>query len=468
MRKLAATIVLAAALTAYAALPEAERFPTHVDIPESNAKWQVLPEAIHGACVQDGKRVWYELEHPAQKENLEVVEKIIRDQFDKPNPQLYGASIQFFETGGRVWFRSHSGETLLSYDGKVFQRYPPVGVNHHYVGSCPNTGISQSLDYRHGANGQVGPTVFLAESHGVLCVTGDKPSYHPLTEADPLKRGLLNYPVISLEPDGQGVLAHVVVDGQVILHRWRGGQWSEIPVPAKVATRVEVAPWADGAWIFPMDDLAFFVEYPKAGGTLLEQLVAELGDKEFAVRDRATKRLIEIGSPYRKQIEAARQAATDPEVRVRLDKVLVATRVEDKMTHLGGLGLKRPSLGLCEGGWMYVKADAIIENGEDRGPGVVLAKPGGEYRLFLGKPVCDAFAWTTKPLVLKEHSLIWTGSWQGQGAQLFDVEKGAFVLNAPDPAFRWPHAVMSDGTVILGKSEKPHAYPLAVFRPEGK
>jgi len=463
MRTILACAVSAAIMAADPLPLAAKEFPTHVDIQETNAKWQWLPEAVKKVFVQDGKRVWYELDYNGPRDDLAGVERIIRGQFNKPSPQLFGASVQLFETGGRVWFRTHSGEMLLSYDGKDLSEYPAHGEGHYYVGTCTNTGVESSLRYKHGANCQVGRTVFIAESHGVLCVTDGKADYHAMTDAAPLDRGELNYPVVVLEADGQGVLAHLKVNGRMILHRWRDGLWKPIEVPGvfREAGVVEVAPWPDGVWVFQQWQAVCFVPYEKPAGKVLDDLVARLGHKEFAAREEATQRLMTVGVDIRKALEEMRKAATDPEIKVRLDRILAVTEPRRGEPRIGDLELKEPALGLSEGGWMYVQASKIYEDGLDRGRGVALFKPGGNYRLFLGEDFYRAFGYHIKPLVVKEHALIWTSDSDGQGPKLFDVEKGKFVAAVSKPATCWSHAVKSDGTVYTGN-------PVGVFRPSGE
>ena len=338
-----------------------------------------------------------------------------------------------------MWFRTRSNDILLSYDGKVFKRYPAHGQGHSYVGTCPNTGIAEVQLYRYGANWQVGETVFLAESHGVLCVTGDKADYHPLTDADQNDRDGPNNPVISPEPDGKGVLGARRGQRAADTASLRDGHWKEVPVPGTFSGQVVVAgtvvmgPWTDGVWVFQQHVSAFFVRYEGLSDKALDEMVAELGHKEYAVREKATARLVAFAAQIRDRLEKTLKATDDPEIRHRLAKVLSATAAKEGVSQLGPLELQRPALSLCEGGWMYVQAEKITEDGKDRGPGVVLAKTGGEYRLFLGNEVYESFDYGPNPLVAKEHALIWTGFYKPR-AKLFDVEKGAFVLALPRPA----------------------------------
>ena len=115
---------------------------------------------------------------------------------------------------------------------------------------------------------------------------------------------------------------------------------------------------------------------------------------------------------------------------------------------------------------MYITSSKIVEDGVDCGEGVILVKPDSTYRLFLGDSIMRAFSPYSKPLVVKEHALIWTGDPDGpdKGAKLFDVAKGEFVVTAAESSFPWLHAVKSDGTVYLGRGESPHPRPVAVFR----
>ncbi len=463
--KLLKTVTLAACvvISVFSALPASAAAPTHVDIEETEARWQTFPEEVCRVLVQNGKRAWYEVAHPARREELPVVKKIIKEQFSQAGPQVFGVTPVLFEPGGRVWFKTHSCRTILSYDGKSFGEYPSKGETHYYVGSCSNTGIAQSLNYRHGCDTTVGGTVFLAESHGVLCVTGTTPSYHELTPVVPMKRGNLNYPVIVTEADGKGLLAYVEVSGKVILHRWRNGDWTEIDVPRKLTRGIGgIVPWPHGAWVFQGGEPMFFVRYEKLGDSALRGLLARLGDRKYSVREEATKRLMGMGHDVRDALNAARQATSDPEVRMRLDRVLTATKVEQGVSSIVALRLEQARLGLYEGGWMYITSSKIVEDGVDCGAGVAVVKPDSTYKLFLGNSIMRAFSHYSKPLVVKEHALIWTGA--PDGAKLFDVAKGEFVVAATESSFPWLHAVKSDGTVYLGRGESPHPRPVAVFR----
>ena len=463
-------VALAVVMTACSVQAAAGASPTHVEIKETGERWETFPEEVCAVFVQDGKRVWYELAHPARREDLVTVKKIIKEQFNRPNPQVFGVSPVLFEPDGRVWFSTHSCRTMLSYDGKSFGEYPSEGETHYYVGSCPNTGIAQSMGYRHGCNATVGETVFLAESHGVLSVTADKPSYHLMTSTPPLKRSRLNYPVVVPEADGLGVLAHLEVDGEMILHRWRNGKWSEIDVPRKFSTSGigAVVPWNQGAWVFQQGDSMTFVRYQKLDDRTFGDMAARLGDEKYADREEATKRLISMGAEISKELKCILQVTSDPEVIMRLKRVLAATRPKPGVSYIGPLQLEKPRLGLYEGGWMYITSKNIVDDGEERGMGVAVIKPDGDYELFLGESVFQAFGYDAKPLVVEQHAMIWTGhrNQPNVGAKLFDVAKGTFTETVSDSSFWWPHAVKSDGTVFLGRGESPHPRPVAVYKPD--
>jgi len=372
-----------------------------------------------------------------------------------------------FESNGRVWFVTHSCETLLSYDGKTFVEYACEGKGRWFKTTCPNTGLSEASRARYGCNAEVDKTVFFAGSHGVLTVTGDKSNYHELTAVPPAERGNLNYPTIVAEADKLGVIAYVVVDGKMILHRWRKGKWTEIVVPGKFPKITAVVPWSNGVWIFRQWQSMHFLRYPKGDAGTVRDLVARLGDDKHAIREDATKRLVAMGVAIMDDLIEARKATDDPEVIFRLDKVLAASKPTPGASRIGCLELKNPGLGLFEGGWMYITSTGISEDGINRGIGVALVKPDGTHKFFLGRQFATAFGYDAKPLVVKEHAFIWTGYHNNgnPGAMLLDVEKGAFVADFHHAAFWWPNAVKSDGTVYLRQGATPHAPRTIVFRP---
>ena len=55
--------------------------------------WQLLPEDVQEVFVAPDDRIWYLLNHPATRENLELVYQIIEQQFTVEAPQLYGAPV---------------------------------------------------------------------------------------------------------------------------------------------------------------------------------------------------------------------------------------------------------------------------------------------------------------------------------------------------------------------------------------
>ena len=460
MRTLAAWVAVAVIVAAAQSQALAAKdFPTHVDFQETGARWETLPEAVKHVFVQDGKRVWYELDNNSDHTDLASIERIIRAEFEKPAPQLYGAGVQLFETGGRVWFRNHAGTVLISYDGKDLKEYPVEEGprdKHFYVGICPNTRPDNGE--RLGPNCQVGGTVFIAESCGVFTATGERTDYHRMTDVAPLERGGLNYPRLVPEPDGQGALASMAVRGRLILHRWREGRWTEIDVPQEFPAdkAISVAPWVRGAMVF-CDGRVNFVPYERVTMKVFHNLVARLGDKEFKVREEATQELMALAPILGPNLNTVRKETQDPEIRARLDRALAVSEPRQGEPRIGDIELKEPHLALSEAGWMYVGASKIYEDGRDLGRGTVLFKPDGKYRIFAGDDFYYVLGWDTRPLVVKEHALLWTHDGNHGGAHLLDVEKGKFVASPPDPNKGRPQAVKSDGTVYMNTP--------GVFRP---
>ncbi|GAH07606.1 unnamed protein product, partial [marine sediment metagenome] len=202
---------------------------------------------VRAVYVGPDNRVWYQLCHPARRENLEVVRRIIEREFDKKSPQLFGARPTLFEPSGRVWFRTHSGRALLGYDGKQWiERH--AKEDHYFTGNCPNHGRV----YRNGYNLFLNGVAFFSESHGILCFDAGNWSYQQMTEILPGERGTINYPVLIPEPDGKGVIAFLKVKEDFILWRWRKGAWEEISLPDAIKPEVvsTVAPRRNGIWVF--------------------------------------------------------------------------------------------------------------------------------------------------------------------------------------------------------------------------
>jgi len=57
--------VTAAAITMCSVLTAAEGWPGHIQIKETKEERQELPKEVCGVFVQNGKRAWFQLRHPA-------------------------------------------------------------------------------------------------------------------------------------------------------------------------------------------------------------------------------------------------------------------------------------------------------------------------------------------------------------------------------------------------------------------
>jgi hypothetical protein len=121
--------------------------------------WQLLPPAVQGVVIEDGKRPWYALGHSGATLSDSVVRDSIAQEFGKPSPQIVGATPLLFEKGGRVWFgifkwggSSNGYDSLLGYDGKTWEEYSN--------GSGKKISVSQAE--------QVGQDIFFCTANALI------------------------------------------------------------------------------------------------------------------------------------------------------------------------------------------------------------------------------------------------------------------------------------------------------------
>lgn len=405
----------ASAVLLLANLPAlAREFPEHIEeIRLRDVMWQELPPQVRGVYVDPHDRVWYELERPAQRADLAAVRVMLKREFSQAAPQLCGAYPVLFEADGRVWFVS--GATLLGYDGKDLIEKSADG-EHFFPGVCPNHGGSP----RRGYNLFVDGTAFFLESHGVLVCSKGEWSYQPMSEVPPFKRRPFGYPVMCVEPDGKGVTALMLDGGGSSLWRWRAGTWRKIPLPAGIAPEglVTFAPGPDGVWLFT-----------KAGA---------------------------VYHTYR-----------------NTDAVAPAP---GQGVAFGPYQLSQPQLALYDGhATLYVTAAGIAERGRALGPGVVIGQRDGTWRAVLGSGFPRHWGSNSTddsgPLVLESGKRIWLPMCSdGTGPGLLDIDAKKITQPMPDPRMFWLHAVKSDGTVFVGRSQPGQALsaPVMAFNPSAR
>ena len=447
-------------------------FPDNIgQVKLRDAMWQDLPSQVYSVFVGPKDRVWYQLCHPAKKEDLDLVRTIIRREFSKPTPQLFGVRPALFEPGGRVWFVPRSGKVLLGYDGKALIEKNMDG-DHFIIGNCPNHGRV----YRAGYNLFAAETAFFLESHGVLSFSEGEWSYRQMRAERINLWGTSRYPGICLEPDGKGVTVFMPTKDTASLWRWRAGKWKEVDLGDTVdrVNLVSVAPGRDGIWLFTKTGIAFHSH--KTGiDEEFNRLLRKLGDSSHRTREDATREMIQLGSSVIPHAEAARKKTSDPEVGVRLKEVIDAvTPGPEKPSAFGPYLLKDPELALHDHhATTYVTAADIRHRGGSLGPGLVIANPDGTFQAFPGSRIPrrwrSNFSDASGPLVLEPGKLIWLPACTGgEGPGLLDIAEKQLTTLMPEYQVRWLHAVKSDGTVFAGRRGASQSWgrPIMRFEPD--
>jgi hypothetical protein len=446
-------------------------FPEHIDeFKPRDVMWQALPEQVRTVFVGPDDRVWQQMKHPAQKENLETARKIIKREFSKPAPQLFGVRPALFEPKGRVWFVTHSQTTILGYDGKDLIE-KKAEDKHFFPGNCPNHGRVHRTAY----NLVVVDTAFFLESHGVLTFAKGEWSYLQMAQSSPVKRRA-TYPSLYAEPDGKGVTALLIDGDKTCLWRWRNGIWTQVTLPDAIVsnTITAAAPWLNGIWLFTKTGIIYH-SYRTDTDNVFDDMLGKLGDSAFLVREQATEDMMGLGAAILARAEKAYRASDDPEVRVRLKAVIGAvTPRKAQVMSFGPYQLSQAQLALYDGeATVYVSANSIVKSGQALGAGLVVGKRDGTITVVTGSGFPQRwgshYSEDSSPLVLESGKRVWLPRCSGGfGPGLWDLEEREFTTMMPDPRVHWLHALKTDGTIYAGRREPTQsgAGPIMRFEPK--
>lgn len=466
IRTLAAWAALAApGCAALAAEPLRTMFLNHAgEIRLREVAWQPLPKAVIAVFVGPDGRIWYQLRHPARKEKLDVVRRVIEREFRKKSPQLYGAQPVLFEPGGRVWFRTHSQSTLLAYDGKAWIVHPSPGEL-WTIGNCPGHGRFYGAGY----NCIVAGKLFFVGCQGIEWFDGKAWQYLGMVDKWP---GTGNYPRLAPEPDGKSVLSYLP-NRLSPVWRWRDGRWEKLDVSAALEGQKlsAVAPRAKGElWLFRGDGRMVRWNAAARDALGVAALLEKLGSDSYQERERATADLIRLGVAIQAPAEAALAKTDDPEVILRLRRVLKGIHPDaTPRTAIGRYHVRKALLRLHDPVDHAVYIAGEVETPEGHvGLGLLVVDAKGEARFYCG----SAFAhpWPSLvysvggDLVVRRGRRMWlAGARQTLAGMLLDLERGV-VCKVPDPNYSWFHAALPDGTVFLSQSGRHHD-GIVAFRP---
>lgn len=437
-------------------------------VTQERLRWQRLPYEIVAVFVGPDKRAWYQLDHPARKENLGEVTRIIEREFAKDAPQIYGAAVALFEPGGRVWFRTHSQETLLGYNGKTW-------ITHHaptrrwFIGNCPGHGRA----YGAGHNLYVDGKAFFIGSQGVVYFDGE--AWHDHEMVNPHPPG--QYPRLVPLPGGKGVLAWIP-DTIMPIWMWREGKWEDMGRGglgnAEYLREIAFC-GPKTAWLFTPQGRIQRWNIEGASGSEVPSLVRGLGSPEPATRRHALTQLLRQGTGALSAIQDALAASADPAVRAALTR---ATGIlgdagwrKDESCAVGSVRVRKAKLRHYDpaSGTICISG-IIIDDERDLGPGLVVADAQEKTRILANQrfePILSADTTHDSGCMLVDGGAkMWLpGTAAPTAAMLADLVTGRIVSGLPDCRYRYLHAIGPDGAVYASVADRHHTGVMA-FRAE--
>jgi hypothetical protein len=369
-----------------------------------DVRWQFLPQTVRAVFVDPNGRIWYQLHHPSEEENLPIVRQIIEGQFLETSPQFSGVEPALFESNGRVWFRTQTLRTLLGYDGRDWIERP-AGSGQRFFGSCPRNGRIFRCDY----NLEVDRVLFFPDERGVHMFSGEQWGYQAMGPIEHYVRI-----VVRAEPGNRGVIA---INPGNLSKVWycRRGQWHEEDLTEPGIQDV-LPSQGNGVWLLTNDGGLQFHSFGADDKDLPKLPVRDASD----VSSPPTFHLLHCDSPTGRcffVMERPRYEGAPPQ----RDLLILNDGVEPVVIP----GYEGP-----------MEWDTIL--GEDSGP---IFTPDGRG--------------------------VWIpGRYDTRGCDMLDLTTGTLMDRIPDPAFFWIHAVHPDGTVFVSTREPGQlTFALAAYRP---
>ncbi len=420
-------------------------------------RWQALPGEVRAVYVGPDDRVWYQLHETGDEADPDSLRAGIKKAFRSRSPQLTGARPALFEPGRRVWFIAEDETLLLGYDGKQWiERRATAG--HFFTGVPVNHGRIHGDSHNLSVDG----TAFFTGSHGVHVLHEGEWSYREMHAVKHLvSRGDLSPELIPVTGQGSVLAFNRFWEGTV-LWRWNGGDWEEIALPKSIrpGTIRDVVPHLDAVHAFVIEGRIVQVAAGSMGKGDVSELLKNLLDESYQVREKATSDLIERGADVKPVLEKALSQARDPEVKWRLQRILKAVQPAGAggQVRMGGYGFTGPSLVHHDGlGYTYIGVQSIDVGlaSPNRQPGILVSDPRGDVRPVSGKALVDAWhrlpGPDSGPLALVPGRSVWMQGNPGVlPPRLVDLWYGGFVTMLPDSGAYWLHAVTSGGTVFAG------------------
>ena len=424
-------------------------------------RWQSLSREVAGVFIGPDQRLWYEMVAGDTNPTLEEIRDRIVQQYPLKNPQIAGAHPVLFEQSGRVWFLCQNREILLGYDGKTWIGHRCPDGN-RFVGNCPGHGQR----YPAGTNATAVDSCWFPDSRGIHRFDGEQWTYHRLTAADDPAD---SYPLLVTSAKGDALAAAIPKTNKFWV--FRKDRWIAFESEKKTSTDGIVAlamSSPDQVWCLTQSGRLDRLDSVTPRRERFLELVNKLSDKNFFVRERATKQLIDMGATIKDLVADVLSNTKKPEVKTRLEFVSArlrpvasqSTLVDDyrieKVRALHQLG----KAGLC------FAAESILNGDREMGPGFLLLKPDGTTRLFRnasipGTRILSGLSTDGPQLWLSRPS----------GVTAMELNGDPKTTHFPDGRFVCLHAVTKDGVVFASRewpeSGIEESLPLMQFQPRG-
>lgn len=384
-----ATILVSLVLLA-AATGRAEDVPARLKIDYANVRWQHAPREVQGVYIGPDGRTWYQLGPEMTGWSLAQIKSRLQREWKETAPQISGVRLALLEPGGRVWFQTEFGRSLLGYDGLTWVEYKGSRTSPNLGGECATQG---SFPHNR-TNRFAGGKAWFSASGGIHVFDGEHWSVQEFVEPGDITTTSALFAVSS-----NGKFAAAIYGNDQTLWTCLEGKWTKgrnlknekYPVERFFVTNQGLL------WYRHFEELRF-VSLPGAATVAEEKeeeeeeakqvaiLVKQLGDDSFDRREEASTKLAQLGETIVPDLAAALKAATDVEIKVRLKKLLdkAAPRgfKPPVVTRIGKYRVSEVKhLGQDDRGTLCIAAGAIRLAGGKTAPGLLLLDAAGEATL---------------------------------------------------------------------------------------
>ncbi|MBU1043178.1 MAG: hypothetical protein KJ915_02115 [Candidatus Omnitrophica bacterium] len=417
---------------------------------------QMLPHQLSSVYIGPDDRIWYQLSSMGgMREDPNISLKVIMNQFDKKEPQLYDCEPALFESNGRIWFLRDNGRIMSGYDGKEWIHHT---IHNEY--------------FRSKSNYQIGKHLFFIGASGVHIFDGEKWSFKKIVE-----RTYHNNVYLYLEPDKLGVLAVGITEindggniarGNVLdLWRWRDEKWEHI---IDYNTQIEqITPSNGGVWATKDYDSMDFIPYKNASKKvdfigLFESLKSAETDE---VRRDIAQQILNLGENVRHDIKKALNETYDSNALEQLMWVLeelsgkdsFTQSGKDSFTQFGDLNIEKIRRLHIDNqtGISFFKVENVLKKGEKVEDGLLVLNYQDKPIFHSGKEFIESGAWT-KTYLCPDGKSIWIGGYNGSKPRRLDFVKGVFIDEIPEMNTTSVIGMKKEGMVFFTKEGKPGIY----------